>query len=377
MNLKIILPLLLVSVTSFSNIEKERDVILKDLEKQKSLYKNKDKESRKIRSLIYENAKKLEKLNDQEREIREEILLAKSKVSESISGLKFKQEVIQEQRKKILKRLRLLSVWHKAGLGDLFFSSKSVKQLDKRMFFLRKIMASDADKLLGYSSDVRTFDSEKNKLRKKIKNMAQMKRKLKVKQSEMKKISRYHKNLLAKVYKQRKNAYGKLAKMREKSFKMFKELSFKGSFFELKGKLPMPIRGKISQKYGVIPFERKRVSLYSNGIKIRISEKQRVKAVSKGKVVFAEKMRGYGRTVVIDHGDRYYTVYANLSRVFKSVGEEVSEGDSFAEVKLASSKKNNYLYFELRKFSEALNPEYWIKKEDFKIALNQENEAAM
>lgn len=377
MRISILLISILMTCVLEANFSPLEEQLLKDLEIQKELFKKKDKETRKIKSLLYQTAKKIEKLNDQEREIQESMLITKSKVNESLSGLRVKKSIIQEQRRKILKRFRLLSVWYKAGVGDLLFSSKSVKDLDKRMFYLRKIMATDASQLTVYSSDVRLFDKEKKALRIRIKKMAKMKANLKSKQSQLSKIKRYHKNILAKVYRDRKKAFKKLANMRTKSFQILKEKMNRGSFFELKRKLSLPVEGKIVQNFGVIPKERKRVSLYSNGIKIEVKKEQYVKAVSSGKLIFSDHMRGYGKTVVIDHGDRYYTVYSNLSKVYSKVGDEIKESYKFAKIGSLRQEIDTHLYFEIRKFSEALNPVNWIKKQDLKIALNQSVDASM
>ena len=78
-----------------------KEYILNEFKKQKELFSKTDSESRKIKSLIYETAKKLEKLNDEDRDLREKILITKAKISERLSGLKVKQEVIEAEKKKL------------------------------------------------------------------------------------------------------------------------------------------------------------------------------------------------------------------------------------------------------------------------------------
>jgi septal ring factor EnvC (AmiA/AmiB activator) len=208
--------------------------------------------------------------------------------------------------------------------------------------------------------------------------MAKLKSSLDKKKKQMAKLTRYHKNLLAKVYKEKNFAIKEITKIRRRNKELLERLSMdQGEFYTLKGKLKLPVMGEIVQNFGVLPKENRRVSLYSNGIKIAVKENKKVFSVAPGSVSFIGKLEGYGMTVVIDHGDRYYSVYSNLRLGNISKGDEISMNTMIGRVGGYPNESRNFLHFELRKFSEAIDPVPWIKKKYINLAKSQSNQTSM
>ena len=129
-----------------------------------------------------------------------------------------------------------------------------------------------------------------------------------------------------------------------------------GNFAALKGKLNLPVRGDIINRFG---DERKDTGVSWKGLFIRSSEGSEVKAVAPGTVVFADWLRGFGNLLIVDHGDDYMTLYANNQALLKKVGEEVKGGDTVASVGNSGGNEESGLYFELRHQSKPLDPLRW------------------
>jgi septal ring factor EnvC (AmiA/AmiB activator) len=87
-----------------------------------------------------------------------------------------------------------------------------------------------------------------------------------------------------------------------------------------------------------------------------------VRAVEKGRVVFADRFTGYGQMVIVDHGERYYTVYGHLSEIIRKNGDEVTRGDILGRVGDSDSLSGAKLYFELRKDGRSMDPLPWLRK---------------
>ena len=66
--------------------------------------------------------------------------------------------------------------------------------------------------------------------------------------------------------------------------------------------------------------------------------------------------------IIIDHGDNYYTVYANIEELFKSQGDNVQMNEVVATVGDAGSRIGAKLYFEVRHHGKPLDPMRWLKK---------------
>ena len=89
---------------------------------------------------------------------------------------------------------------------------------------------------------------------------------------------------------------------------------------------------------------------------------EEVRAVERGKIVFADRFSGYGKMIIIDHGERFYTIYAHLSELFKKSGQGVQKGEPIALVGDSDSLRGARLYFEIRKDGKPLDPLAWLRK---------------
>ncbi len=56
---------------------------------------------------------------------------------------------------------------------------------------------------------------------------------------------------------------------------------------------------------------------YRNGIDIAADKGEPIRAVRAGNVLFASWFKGYGNMIILDHGNRYYTLYAHAEELFK------------------------------------------------------------
>jgi len=130
----------------------------------------------------------------------------------------------------------------------------------------------------------------------------------------------------------------------------------------MKGLLIFPVKGKILNSYGPYRYPRLNIQAFRNGIDIAAERGEPVRAVYAGTILYASWFRAYGNIVVIDHGDHYYTVYAHLEDVFKSVDHKVEAGDVIATVGDSGAMGATGLYFELRHHDRPLDPIAWLNR---------------
>lgn len=128
------------------------------------------------------------------------------------------------------------------------------------------------------------------------------------------------------------------------------------SFAKLKGKLRLPVRGNVSNRFGA---SRADTGVSWKGLFIKSSEGSEVKSVADGEVVFADWMRGFGNLIIVDHGNGYMSLYGNNQALLKSVGDNVGSGDTIAAVGNSGGNESNGLYYELRKNSVPFDPLRW------------------
>lgn len=123
-------------------------------------------------------------------------------------------------------------------------------------------------------------------------------------------------------------------------------------FASSKGRLLFPLAGRSE----VRPARREGTD--GPGLEIKGPIGATVRAVYAGRVAFAERYGVYGRLVIVDHGEHYYTVSGNLGSVDVKVGDEVSAGERLGTV--GDDGRGPMLYFEIRHATQTISPTPWL-----------------
>ncbi len=131
----------------------------------------------------------------------------------------------------------------------------------------------------------------------------------------------------------------------------------KDNFSELKGKLAWPVKGKLTHNFSNSHSEDIR-----DGVLIEAKEGTEIHAVTHGKIIYADWLRGYGLLIIIEHDNRYMTLYGFNQSFYKQVGDLVERGDIIASVGQSDGRSQSGLYFGIRKQGEPIDPMEWFKK---------------
>lgn len=123
-------------------------------------------------------------------------------------------------------------------------------------------------------------------------------------------------------------------------------------FTLMKGKLPFPIAGRAE----IILTKRRGGG--GPGLELRVSGGADVQAVFAGRVVFADRYADYGRTVILDHGEGFFSVSAGLTEISVSVGQDISGGARLGILRPTTGPGS--LYFELRLAGDPVEPAPWF-----------------
>ena len=123
----------------------------------------------------------------------------------------------------------------------------------------------------------------------------------------------------------------------------------------LRGRLVFPVQGEVIQRFGKQKHEEFADMLFVKGLEVRAPVGSKVKAVAAGKIVLSQVLPGYGNVVIIDHGQRYYTLYGRIAGTLKAIGATVRADEAIAVLGETDYKGRNF-YFELRVKGKATNP---------------------
>ena len=129
-------------------------------------------------------------------------------------------------------------------------------------------------------------------------------------------------------------------------------------FQDFQGKLPLPVKGRILANYG----EPKNIGdTRWKGVFLAAEEGREVHAVFRGRVAYADWLRGFGMLMILDHGDGYMTLYGHNQSFYKTVGDWVEAGQVIASVGNSGGNAQSGLYFEIRHQGEPRNPLQWCR----------------
>ena len=115
-----------------------------------------------------------------------------------------------------------------------------------------------------------------------------------------------------------------------------------------------PVRGPINSDFGARrSFWRRQ---FHTGIDIAASRGTPVRAPMGGTVTFAGWRGGYGRTIIIDHGGEFRTLYGHLSRVGVRRGQRVESGAAIGATGASGNASGPHLHYEILAKGRPINP---------------------
>jgi septal ring factor EnvC (AmiA/AmiB activator) len=132
-------------------------------------------------------------------------------------------------------------------------------------------------------------------------------------------------------------------------------------FASLAGSLAPPVPGRVLRDFGRVLDAEYRTETFRKGVDFAAERGEPVYAVAAGEVRFAGWFAGYGRMVILDHGDGYFTVSGHLDELGVAVGDVLASGDPIGRAGETGSLTGPRLYFEIRQGAEALDPAGWLR----------------
>lgn len=121
-----------------------------------------------------------------------------------------------------------------------------------------------------------------------------------------------------------------------------------------RGDFIWPVKGSISSKFGP------RGETFHDGIDIAAVKGSPIRAIEKGKVMYSDRLRGYGNIVIIRHSGGFASVYAHNRRNRVREGQGVARGEVVGEVGNTGKATGFHLHFEIRKNNVARDPLYYL-----------------
>ncbi|THB71294.1 MAG: hypothetical protein D6B25_18955 [Desulfobulbaceae bacterium] len=254
------------------------------------------------------------------------------------------------------------------GFINVTFSTKTLPQLLKFHDSFRYLIEYDQNVIATYRHTIRelensveTFEIEEALLEDFISQNNSEQDKIKtIKQEKQVLLSRIQtqKKLHAKAIEEMKKAAETLSSsllVLQKKDELFDQ-----SFLRNKGKIPPPVYGTVLNEFNQNVTNRLGISSVSSGISIDAPNGTMIRAVHEGTVKFSGYLRGYGNTVIVNHGYQYYSITSRIDRLLVKKGQRVSEKTDIGIMGDTATLMSQGVYFEIRHKSKPLDPLQWL-----------------
>ena len=280
---------------------------------------------------------------------------------------------IQGLRKKIILRMRNLHRVSAPTIFQSFFGAHDLAEMDRNARIMYKISKSDVEQLRTFRGLKNLLSEQQTKLERKISEFEKNQKNLDRQEKAIKNTYAAQMELLRKLGEQDKSIVLKLKEIKKKNIALDSQKQttvagiFEGGIYEKKGQLALPSQGVISQRFGLLQMNSPKIRVYNKGWFITTAASNEVQSVHKGQVAYTGTLGDYHQVVILDHGDHFYSVYANLTQSIVKVGDEVE-----AHVLLGHTGQSRMygtgVYFEMRHFSQSEDPAEWFKNSRFNLS---------
>ncbi len=250
---------------------------------------------------------------------------------------------------------------------ELILSAQSLPDVYKRIFYLRSVAKVDKERFDQYRALQAELERNQQELENSYQALSRLRNERESEEDSLRSAQKQEQSSLQRVRTQKKEKQELAEELRqaaqrlERLIKTFETKREKrrtppGEHFVEKGrgKLSWPYHGSIVSDFGTQLHPKYGTKTRNNGIDIRCPAGTAVKAVAPGRVVYADRFMGYGNTILVDHGDGYYSVYSQLDEVLVGTGEKVVAGQEIG-------RGGGILHFEFRRNAQPVNPLDWLK----------------
>jgi septal ring factor EnvC (AmiA/AmiB activator) len=311
------------------------------------------------------------------------------------------RERLDAERKRLQINRRVAALYKGGDTGNLrvFFSSESFPQMSENLRYMRSVLENDRKLFVQYNQNLERLKQLKLSLEQDAARKEGIRRSIEAKRREVEQEKSRKASYLVKV---RQDKQGYLASLKElqanasRLQSMFAKLEArnrkalearnrkayspkvrgKGSaqaalppaplvpdkgLGSQKGRLSLPVKGTIVDRFGRHKHPDFDSFTVSNGISVSAPAGTPIHAVFDGEVIFADYFKGYGNMIIVDHGGGFFSLYAHAASVQRKVGSKVSRNDVLASVGDMDSAKGPMLYFEIRYQGKPVDPAPWFR----------------
>lgn len=351
------------------------------------------KQTKKVESKISSELTRIERsLKEKESSLtslHKEMKVVESGISATQKQIQLTVAELDKKKAQISRRITSLYKAGEMGSVRIFFSSGTLPQALENQRYMQSVLEQDRKLFNEYQSKLQQLQGLKDSLEREAAKKEKLTAKIQSKKQEIESEKSKKAAYLTQVRQEKKGYQASLKELQENARRLQsmveklearsrKSYSHKDEkkpvpgehyqppltdrgFGAQRGRLSLPVAGEIKSRFGKHKHAEFNSFTFNNGITFSAAMNADIKSVFDGEVIFAEKFKGYGNMLIIDHGGGYFTLYANASKIVKKVGASVRRNEVVAHVGDSDAANGPQLYFEIRYQGKPVDPGPWLK----------------
>jgi murein hydrolase activator len=318
-----------------------------------------------LRSLEVQREIKVEELAVVERQAAD----VQAKLTDADARVRVLQSAADQQRPEVEERMVRLYKMGRAGYWRLLLDVNSLRDVGRAYRTAAALARIDRDRVEEHRRTLASLNAERATLQARAKEVAVLHRKARDAQTAVDAAVSARAARVREIDERRDlNAQltGELQDAQQKLRSSVAQLAAGNAVAAatlpirpFRGALPWPADGVVSSTFGRVRGNS--LAPPTAGIELSLPEGEPVHAVYDGTVAYADPFSGFGNLVIVDHGDKSYSLYGHLGSVAVKKGDHV-DGGSTVGLAGRSPSGNPSLYFELRIDGKAVDPLQWLKR---------------
>jgi septal ring factor EnvC (AmiA/AmiB activator) len=361
-----------VSPSESADKKQQIEKLEEDLSQQKKQYQKFGEKERTLLEELTDVEKIIEEKRGNISELHEKLTKAKKTLKEGEDRLREQENSMRKVEDRLGRRLDAFYRYAKRGYVRTLATSTGLDELRRRITYLQAIMGEDYRLLKDMIGLQRECRKQISQAKDEMTGVNRLEKDEAIQVASLKQDLDKRVVLLMKIHQEKefyetavnelesaaqglKDTLASLEKTQAR--KKDKQTGLPTDFEESRGKLPLPLNGRIVRESGHGGGGQNG----GKGIFIEGPAGAEVKAVFPGRVDFSGQIKGYGEMVIINHGSRYFTISARLAKRSRGEGEMVNAGDPVGLLGPSDGRNPPMLYFEIRKGEGLLDPVKWLK----------------
>ncbi len=321
---------------------------------------------------LYKNQQKLESAQHSLQKNKKQ----KTNAENEVRNLESKLEVLLAEHRKHLsytqKRIVQIFKHKRNSYIEFLLNSKDINAFLDRLYFENIIISYDKKKLHDTKTVARDIMALKNRIELQKRNLEISIANINRQQVDIQDAISKNEKLIEKLQTDRatwEKAERDLAKQSKAISQMInqeaKKTEKQGVSITVSGGFTRPVPGRITSPFGyrMHPIFKRRI--FHSGIDIGAPSGTPIKAANSGRVIFVGWYSGYGKVVIIDHGNinglPTTTLYAHMSTTIAKQGANVAKGTVIGKVGTTGYSTGPHLHFEVRQKGNPVNPLNFIR----------------